>query len=727
MKRWAIRGFRLPLMGQGSSQPAERAHNDQEEESQLDTNIQIPDSQPETSNAVFRPNEESQNAQESARKRKRKSSNLNSQPNSPAVIDNSNDKSQGPQGDFNRTYNQKLAKDDSNMVLAQAANDQSPQTPRRRLVDLLEKKAASQPNGSAEPETSKAQKRPSKKRNSQAIQSEPVTPRKALKSDQDRNQASVASSISNHDLLAKGKPRPKQKAGVGHFSPVEVETLESFKLDFCNMNNCSTVIFDQMVQHGRQKTFPGQQWISKGAFWKSAFEVLPTRDRRSVLRFMKRHFQASDQKSHVWTEEQDAELIALVAEHGTKFAFIADMLGRSSDDVVQRWKNRLEHQDKRKTGSWSKRELDALQKALTLAWTRSKDQGLDVGPDIYEMDESLISWGQVSKAMGHVRSRQQCADKWRRLRNRLGSASLPNSRSATPTSSRKAKSAKYVESDGDDSDEQEEGVVGQGKGSTPPGSAKKSLTEEKRTLRKEDSSSESQSGSSSSSESESEKEQKQNLNPKAKSRPGSNDKGGAKTKGKTLPSERSQRDSASGSETEESESGEGTTTDESGDSSSEESGSTDDSESEGESENASANSANRDAQKATKRKRKREGSAQEDEIRAGIPLKMIKKEPTSDDEYGLQYDPQSEERNRDQKDGGEDGEADEEGEEGSDEEGEEETGEETDGDEEDDEEADDADHKVNKELWFTSKAKPELPENVPVGEKWSRECDVGDD
>ncbi|KAL2809186.1 hypothetical protein BJX63DRAFT_370267 [Aspergillus granulosus] len=605
-------------------------------------------------------------------------------------MDQPKDKSQDPRGKDNFQDKRKRAKVDSTMAPTQSPNDHSPQPKRKRLVDSLEEKSTSQPSRSAKPGASKSRDKPSRTQDSQAIEPRPRTPKKVLQSDAKRNPASIAAPINIK------KPRSNPKGAVGQFRPEEVEALESFKLDFCNTNNCSTVTFDQMVQHGRQEIFPGQRWISKKAFWKSVFEILPDRDQRSVLRFMKRHFQASDLKSHVWTDEQDAELVVLIKQHGTKYALVAEMLGRSSDDVVQRWKNRLEHQDKMKTGPWSNDELDALQSALTLAWTRSKDKGLDVGENIYEMAESLISWGQVSKSMGHVRSRQQCADKWRRVKKRLNSGSQPNSRSATPAIFRQPKSAEYVESDGDDSDEQEGGVDSQQKGSTSVQRAKKSPTKKKQQPR-EESSSKRQSGSGSepdsdprgdaegdsSSASESDSEEEQTTAKISKSGSSLKDRSSLKSKGKPLSGKKPQPDSSSVSGAEENESGE-STTDESSDSSSEESGSTDDSESDSESEGSSAEPATRDAQNTTKRKR--ESATQDDEMETEMPAKIIKNEPTSDGE--------SED---DQKNDKED---------------EEESDEESDVDDDDVESG--PYHKAQKDVWFTSKVKTELSEDVPI-------------
>lgn len=293
------------------------------------------------------------------------------------------------------------------------------------------------------------------------------TPSSAIKSDY---KVSPSPALSVGGTQTKGRLNRSNgtvnaKGTTGAFLPHEVEALEDFKVEFCNANACSTTVFDLMVQHGKEGPFPGPSGIGKRAFWQQVHKILPGRDRRSVYRFMKRHFQASGQKPHEWTEEQEDELVVLYQQHGPKWAHIAEMLGRSGDDVVQRWKNRLEHRDTMRTGPWSDEETNQLKDALRAAWDKLRSEGINVGENIYEMDESLILWSQISKSMRHVRSRQQCADKWRRLKLTAAGSSQANSRANSRVNSRSVtphlakpephknyKSAAYVFSSEDESE-----------------------------------------------------------------------------------------------------------------------------------------------------------------------------------------------------------------------------------------------------------------------------------
>ncbi|KAF7588950.1 hypothetical protein BBP40_004991 [Aspergillus hancockii] len=278
--------------------------------------------------------------------------------------------------------------------------------------------------------------------------------------------------------VTKGKQSKEGKGSTGPFMAEEVQALERFKMEICNTHAISTSTFDSMVQHSERDKgtdFPCDSSVmTKQEFWKNIYEILPNRDRRSVYRFMRRHFQTSDVKPHKWDHEQDEELIQLVAQYGLKFAHIAKMIGRNDDDVVQRWKNKLQHRSTMNRGPWSEEEVRGLQNALQVAWKAFKKNGHDVGQDIYEMSETLISWGQISDKMGNCRSRQQCADKWRKARKKVmqlrdkgnpkavydpvaettkknRAKSQTVSRSQTPEG--QYKSAKYVASDDEGSEE----------------------------------------------------------------------------------------------------------------------------------------------------------------------------------------------------------------------------------------------------------------------------------
>ncbi|OQE03272.1 hypothetical protein PENSOL_c001G05125 [Penicillium solitum] len=216
------------------------------------------------------------------------------------------------------------------------------------------------------------------------------------------------------------RTREKDNLKIGFYTPEEVQKIEAYKLNFCTVHGIASAKFDEMVQHserGANGEFPvSSDVISKSDFWDEIYALVPDRDRRSVYRFMRRHFQASAQKAHDWSKEQEDELIALHAKHGPKWTYIGKLIGRSDDDVTQRWKNKLEHQGTMNQGAWSEEETRIFLAAVESTWNTMKPMLAGKSTkDMYELDERLIVWGNISKEMGHMRSRQQCADKWRKI------------------------------------------------------------------------------------------------------------------------------------------------------------------------------------------------------------------------------------------------------------------------------------------------------------------------
>ncbi|KAL4936030.1 hypothetical protein BDV06DRAFT_205844 [Aspergillus oleicola] len=425
-------------MGQGSSQPA---HIAQDGDIEDDEAIQATQTQSNSPENVKRSKPE---ARDSASKRKRKSSQSGTSP------------------------------------LAVAPSEINPKpVKRKKIVDNLKTKDGSVPASNVERRVSSTKSIPLERAHSAAIRNDlKMSPSPAL----------VTGDSQAKGRLNRTNGTSNARGATGAFKPAEVEALEDFKVRFCNSNGCSLATFDLMVQHGFEGPFPSVNGITKRKFWDQVRGILPDRDKRSVYRFMKRHFQASGQKPHQWTPEQEDELVALYKQHGPKWARIAEDLGRSADDVVQRWKNRLEHRDTMNSGPWSEAEFELMKTALRDAWTKMGAEGYDVGENIYEMDESLISWGQISTSMKHIRSRQQCADKWRGIKASM--ASLPGSqvnsrsnsrsvsRSATPSSAKQPRvhrSNAWVKPEDDESDVPEHDAKEKEKKSTPEQSTKKTL------------------------------------------------------------------------------------------------------------------------------------------------------------------------------------------------------------------------------------------------------------
>ncbi|KAJ5601332.1 hypothetical protein N7510_010866 [Penicillium lagena] len=283
---------------------------------------------------------------------------------------------------------------------------------------------------SSQPENSPTPSRASPDQNGeepitpQPVQHVPSRPTSASQEPSGERDSSTPNAEEKKRKANRRSRRGKNDMKVGFFTDEEVQRMEGFKLAFCAEHQIEGPQFDMLVQfsqRGPEKEFPLENAsINKAEFWSRILGTLPDREKRSVYRFMRRHFQASGQKAHDWTPEQDKEFIQLVAQMGPKWKEIANMLGRSDDDVTQRWKNRLEHRDKMRHGAWEEPEIRLLLEVIEGMWRGLKQTVPEsCGKDMFEMDDKLLAWGSVSDAMGNIRSRQQCADRYRKLRSHV--------------------------------------------------------------------------------------------------------------------------------------------------------------------------------------------------------------------------------------------------------------------------------------------------------------------
>jgi hypothetical protein len=210
---------------------------------------------------------------------------------------------------------------------------------------------------------------------------------------------------------------------TGLFSPEEIETLEQFKLAFCSQFHITADMFDASVQSA-QKIKGGiflldTPPIEYKKFWQEIYGQIPDRDQKSINRFCRRHF-SNAYKPHQWTTADDDELERLHSIYGTKWAVIARDMERTYDDVVQRWKNKVELRHTMKLGPWDDDEINKLIECLehtrNLQLSKLERTEEDIGKDIYELPDECIAWGRISDRFQHTRSRQQVADKWRKIK-----------------------------------------------------------------------------------------------------------------------------------------------------------------------------------------------------------------------------------------------------------------------------------------------------------------------
>jgi hypothetical protein len=194
---------------------------------------------------------------------------------------------------------------------------------------------------------------------------------------------------------------------VGAFNDYEVQKLNNWKDTFCEEHNITGAQFNDMMtdtlHRGREGTW-NWAFIKRTDFLAEYLNVLPKRNKRSMLRYRERNFQ-NVEGSLNWTEEDDRELIRLQKEMGTKWSKIAKILMRTQDAVSQRWRHKLQY-TQLESGEWSRAENTALTTAMEELRRQS-----GVAADAQDWN---IPWVQISEKV-KTRTPQQCSNHWRAL------------------------------------------------------------------------------------------------------------------------------------------------------------------------------------------------------------------------------------------------------------------------------------------------------------------------
>lgn len=192
---------------------------------------------------------------------------------------------------------------------------------------------------------------------------------------------------------------------TGRMSDEEVHILLSWRDSFCEEHGLSHHEFNEMMEVSchRGTTSWRYNFINKDEFMRQYYDQLPHRNRRSLLRFRERRFQNVERGS--WTEDDNKELRQLVAQLGPKWVEIGRMIGRTADDVSQRWRHRLNYGHEMRSGEWTDDEMQQLDDEVE-AFAVSKNTTTDD-------TDLVIPWQAISTKLGNGRTAQQCANRWR--------------------------------------------------------------------------------------------------------------------------------------------------------------------------------------------------------------------------------------------------------------------------------------------------------------------------
>ena len=228
-------------------------------------------------------------------------------------------------------------------------------------------------------------------------------------------------------------PKPssaKQTQGNGkaseHFGAAEIAQIEAFRKDWCSINNKRDRDFNNLVQSNIRGN---PQAV---ALFNDIQELFPNHRRTYIQRFCRRKFHNYSARG-VWSPEEDEMLRQAVAEKGTQWKQVGEMIERFPEDCRDRWRNYLVNTDHRNREQWTEDEVLNLASAIMDCMQTMKAErrrihkekfGFDAIMSESESDQDrtdmkLINWQAVSDRMGAYgggRSRLQCSFKWGKIK-----------------------------------------------------------------------------------------------------------------------------------------------------------------------------------------------------------------------------------------------------------------------------------------------------------------------
>ncbi|KAJ1308575.1 hypothetical protein OPQ81_004274 [Rhizoctonia solani] len=181
----------------------------------------------------------------------------------------------------------------------------------------------------------------------------------------------------------------------GKFSAIEEHQIEEALQNYAKEKQLTPQEIDTIIFSKGKKAKE-----EYSTFWSEITRAVPQRPIIAVYHHVRRTHHPLKQQGK-WTPEEDAIVIAAVAELGQKWEQISLRVGRMSSDCRDRYRNHLVDQDARVTGPWTKEEEEELTR---IVMELTVERGLQADNDVL--------WSEVSERMGGRRTRQQVRIKW---------------------------------------------------------------------------------------------------------------------------------------------------------------------------------------------------------------------------------------------------------------------------------------------------------------------------
>ncbi|KAF8709365.1 Required for nuclear transport of RNA pol II C-terminus 1, partial [Rhizoctonia solani] len=181
----------------------------------------------------------------------------------------------------------------------------------------------------------------------------------------------------------------------GKFSAIEEHQIEEALQNYAKSRSLTPPEIDAIIFSKGKKAKE-----EYSTFWSEITRAVPQRPIIAVYHHVRRTHHPMKQQGK-WTPEEDAIVIAAVAELGQKWEQISLRVGRMSSDCRDRYRNHLVDQEARVVGPWTKEEEDELTR---IVMELTVERGLQADNDVL--------WSEVSERMGGRRTRQQVRIKW---------------------------------------------------------------------------------------------------------------------------------------------------------------------------------------------------------------------------------------------------------------------------------------------------------------------------
>jgi hypothetical protein len=206
---------------------------------------------------------------------------------------------------------------------------------------------------------------------------------------------------------------PKPTATPGRLPKDDVEAISDAIENYRDMHDMTDYEINAMVQESA---------AGEGKYlWKDVYHLVPNIPKQKILNTARRKFHNFEGRGS-WTKEQDEELREFHEMYPGKWTKIGQVINRFPEDCRDRWRNYLVCGDKLRKDVWDKDEEDRLKTAVKESLDEIRDLQKHDKASREKPEETLINWALISEAMGNTRSRLQCANKWRLLKERQDSS-----------------------------------------------------------------------------------------------------------------------------------------------------------------------------------------------------------------------------------------------------------------------------------------------------------------